>query len=121
MSLTVNHRPLRRSDFPLLQQWLAEPLVARWWNHEHSLEALERDFGACVDGREATEVFIASLGSRSFGLIQRYPIAAYAQYVEELTPLCPLTPAALSIDYLIGDPSDAAAGLASRWSPRLSR
>ncbi|WP_242611122.1 GNAT family N-acetyltransferase [Blastococcus saxobsidens] len=24
-------RPLRRSDFPMLAQWLAEPLVARWW------------------------------------------------------------------------------------------
>ena len=71
--MAVDFRGLARSDFPLVASWLAEPLVARWWNHEHSMEALEREFGGCIDGREPTDVFIASLGSQPFGLIQRYP------------------------------------------------
>jgi aminoglycoside 6'-N-acetyltransferase len=33
------------SDLPMLARWLAEPQVARWWNHDCSLEGVERDFG----------------------------------------------------------------------------
>jgi len=28
----------------MLAEWLREPQVARWWNHETTLEAVERDF-----------------------------------------------------------------------------
>jgi len=45
-------RRLTRADFPLLAGWLAEPHVARWWNHDVDPEALERDFGASADGAE---------------------------------------------------------------------
>lgn len=41
-------------------------------------------------------------------MIQRYPFAAYPDYVEELAsvcPVCPVPPGALSIDYLIGEPT----------------
>jgi aminoglycoside 6'-N-acetyltransferase len=100
----ITFRPLTRDDFPLLARWLAEPLVARWWNHETSPEALERDFGATVDGAEAAEVFVALLGDRPFGLIQRYPIAAYADDLHELLAICDVPPGAISIDYLIGEP-----------------
>jgi aminoglycoside 6'-N-acetyltransferase len=51
-------------------------------------------------------MFLASIGTGPpFGLIQRYPIAAYPEYVDELAPVCDLPPGALSVDYLIGDPS----------------
>lgn len=100
----VEFRPLRRVDFPLLGDWLAEPLVARWWNHQSSTEAVERDFGPSVDGRDATEMLLATVAGRAFGLIQRYPISAYPEYLAELTELCAVPPGALSIDYLIGDP-----------------
>jgi len=35
-------RPLTAADLPLLAERLREPQVARWWNHEHSAEAVER-------------------------------------------------------------------------------
>lgn len=97
-------RSLRRDDFAVLRRWLAEPLVSRWWNHESTPEAVERDFGPSVDGRDATELFLACVSDRPFGLIQRYPIAAYEEYVAELSQVCPVPPGALSIDYLIGEP-----------------
>ncbi len=99
----VSFRPLRREDFPLLAGWLAEPLVDRWWHHRSSADAVERDFGPSVDGRDATDMFLASVAQADFGLIQRYPIAAYQEYLDELTALCAVPPGALSIDYLIGD------------------
>lgn len=102
---------LRRVDFPRLAKWLNEPTVARWWDHQTSPEALEGDFGAGIDGTEPTQVFLAWAGARPFGLIQRYPIAAYPEYVAELSAVCPVPHSALSIDYLIGEPDCRGRGL----------
>jgi len=49
------------ADLPLLAVWLREPQVARWWNHEHTSEAVERDFGASVWGEEPGQDLIVSL------------------------------------------------------------
>jgi aminoglycoside 6'-N-acetyltransferase len=107
----VRLRPLCRSQFDLLRRWLAEPVVARWWHHETSSEALERDFGPAVDGRDATTVQIADLGGRAFGLIQHFAIEAYPDYAAELSGVCRVPSAARSIDYLIGEPSYRGRGL----------
>ena len=48
---------------------------------------------------------------RPFGLIQRYPIAAYGEYAQELARILPLPAGALSIDYLIGEPDQRGRGL----------
>jgi aminoglycoside 6'-N-acetyltransferase len=102
---------LTRDDFPLLSKWLSDPTVARWWDHETSPEAVERDFGAEVDGTEPSEVFLAWTGGHPFGLIQRYAIADYPEYVEELSAVCPISGSAVSIDYLIGEPDRRGRGL----------
>ena len=102
---------LTRDDFPLLSKWLSDPTVARWWDHETSPEALENDFGGSVDGAEATQVFLAWTGGRPFGLIQRYAIADYPEYVEELSTVGPVPGSAVSIDYLIGEPECRGRGL----------
>ena len=107
----IAFRPLRRDDFALLGRWLAEPVVAYWWSHETGPAAVERDFGPSVDGRDATELFLAVLDERPFGLVQRYPIAAYPEYADELAPVCAPPAGALSIDYLIGEPGLRGAGL----------
>jgi aminoglycoside 6'-N-acetyltransferase len=107
----VELRPLGRADFPLLRRWLAEPLVARWWNHENTPEAVERDFGPSLDGEDVTALYVAESGGEPIGLVQVYPIEAYPEYVEELTPVCAVPPGALSIDYLIGTPSARGRGL----------
>ena len=107
----IAFRPLRRDDFGRLAAWLAEPRVARWWNHDVSPEAIERDFGTSVDGGDATEMFVAQLDGEPIGFIQRYPIGAYAEYVEELSRVCPVPPGALSLDYLIGDPAARGRGV----------
>jgi aminoglycoside 6'-N-acetyltransferase len=107
----IAFRLLRRADFDLLSGWLEEPVVARWWNHDTGRDDLERDFGAAIDGDEPTEVFIASLAGIPFGLIQRYRIDAYPDYLEELRPVVDVPPAAVSVDYLIGVPSYRGRGL----------
>ncbi len=110
MHRQVTFAPLRRQDLPLLARWLAEPLVARWWNHDTTPEAVEREFGPALDGLEATELFLV-VTDRPVGLVQRYPIAAYPEYVEELAPVYAVPEGALSIDYLLGEPEARGHGL----------
>lgn len=107
----IDFRRLRRDDFGLLARWLAEPAVARWWNHEVTPGAIERDFGPSVDGRDPTEMFLALSEGRPFGLIQRYRIAAEPEYAAELARVCDVPPGALSVDYFIGEPDMRGRGL----------
>jgi aminoglycoside 6'-N-acetyltransferase len=109
----IAFRALRRSDFELVATWLAEPVVAHWWNHETTPAALERDFGAAIDGREPTHVCVVSVDDRPAGLIQRYAIGSYREYQEELSPVLPIPPGALSIDYLLGEPGLRGRGIGS--------
>ena len=66
-------------DLPMLAEWLLEPQVARWWNHETSLEAVERDFGASTRGEEPGEYLLVLLHGWRIGLLQRSAICYYPQ------------------------------------------
>ena len=109
----ITFRRVTRADFPLLASWLAEPHVARWWNHEFTADAVERDFGAAADGEEPSEDHLALLDGRPVGLIQYSRYADYPEYIEELTPLLAVPEHAVSIDYLIGDPTLTGRGVGS--------
>jgi aminoglycoside 6'-N-acetyltransferase len=95
-------RPLARADFPLLATWLATPHVARWWNHETTPEAIERDFGPAVDGVDPTEVFVAESGMKAVGLVQRHAFADYPDWRDEMSALVDVPEGALSVDYFVG-------------------
>jgi aminoglycoside 6'-N-acetyltransferase len=96
-------RRLRRDDFELLGRWLEAPHVARWWNHEYSPEAIERDFGDAIDGREPAEDYLALLEGEPVGVVQYSRFDEYPEYGAELAPVYPVGPGTVSIDYLIGD------------------
>lgn len=103
---------MARSDLPLLVRWLETPHVARWWAHETTPAAIEADFGDGIDGREPTDYDIALHEGRPIGLIQRYPMAAYPEYPQELSVLADVPAGAWSIDYFIGEPDAVGRGLA---------
>lgn len=110
----ITWRPVTEADFPLLGAWLAQPYVARWWNHETSPDAIERDFGPTVRGEEPNEDLLALLDGRPFGLVQRCRIAAYEEYLTPLAAIVPVPDDAMSIDYLIGDPELVGRGMGTR-------
>ena len=107
-------RRVTRDDFPLIGSWLAEPHVARWWNHEFTPEAVERDFGPSVDGAEPSEDHLVLLDGFPIGLVQYSRYEDYPEYLAELAPHLDVPAHAVSIDYLIGDPQQIGRGLGSR-------
>jgi aminoglycoside 6'-N-acetyltransferase len=107
----VELRPLRRADLPLLCRWLAEPLVARWWHDDAAPEAVEAQYGPSVDGVDPTAVYLGMHDGQPFGLVQVYAFADEPEFLAELSAVCPVPPGALSIDYLIGEPSARGRGL----------
>ncbi len=111
--MEVTFAPLGRADFPRLSRWLAEPAVHRWWHQDSSSEAVEREFGPSLSADDPTEVFVVGLDGRPVGLVQRYPLAAYPEYVTELTPVVAVPTGAWSIDYLLGEPDVRGRGLAA--------
>ncbi|MEU8799639.1 GNAT family N-acetyltransferase [Spirillospora sp. NPDC048819] len=107
-------RRVTEDDFPLLGQWLRQPYVARWWNHDSSPEGVARDFGPAARREEPSEDWLALLDGRPFGLVQRCRLADYPEYLDELTPVMTVPDGAVSIDYLIGEPDLVGRGLGTR-------
>jgi len=104
-------RPVTPDDFPLLARWLAAPHVARWWHHETSAEAVERDFGPSARGEEPNEDLLASLDGVPVGLLQRSFLHDYPQSLPELAPITAVPARAMTIDYLIGDLANVGRGV----------
>jgi aminoglycoside 6'-N-acetyltransferase len=107
----VELRPLRRADLPLLSRWLQEPQVARWWNEPSSAEEVEARYGPSIDGTDPTALYLGVHEGEPFGLVQVYAFADEPEYEAELSAVCPVPPGALSIDYLVGEPSARGRGL----------
>lgn len=112
----IAFRPLARGDFPLLARWLSDPVVHRWWHHETSPEAVERDFGPMVDGADPTRAYVALLGGEGtegqpLGLVQLGRLAELPAWEEELSSLLAPPPGAASIDYLVGEAALRGIGL----------
>ena len=97
----MTFRPLRRSDFPLLSQWLAAPHVEPWWREPHDPASVELRYGPPVDGKDPTELFIVLRTGLSIGLAQRYLVDDNPDWKQSLEP-ADLPQPSVGIDYLIG-------------------
>ncbi|MEP6854782.1 MAG: GNAT family N-acetyltransferase [Pedococcus sp.] len=109
----VEFRRVTRADFAVLSRWLATPAVARWWNHEWSPVAVERDFGPSVDGTEPNQDWLALLDGRPVGLLQRSRVEDYERNRRDFAALVEVPDGALTIDDLLGDPESHGKGLGS--------
>ena len=104
-------RRLTRADFPLVASWLAAPPVARWWNHEWTPEAVERDFGTSADGLERGEDWLVLVDGAPVGLVQRSRVADYEENLRDFATAVEVPVGALTLDYLLGDPTAYGRGL----------
>jgi hypothetical protein len=67
MQASISFRPLGRSDYPLLQKWLAAPHVAAWWGDPLDLAAINEKYSPLVDGTQPTHVFVNECGTYLVG------------------------------------------------------
>ncbi|WP_285592433.1 GNAT family N-acetyltransferase [Actinomycetospora sp. NBRC 106378] len=109
--MAITFRRVARDDFPLIGRWLAEPHVARWWAHDPSPAAVERDFGRTLRGEEPAEDLVADLDGRPLGLCQRSFWHAYPEEVAEYAGQIDVPTDAMTIDYLVGDPAEVGHGI----------
>jgi RimJ/RimL family protein N-acetyltransferase len=84
ISGSLHFRPLRRSDFPLLQEWLSAPHVVAWWHEPLDLAGVEAKYGPRVDGSEPTRVFVVEHAGRPVGWIQWYLWSDYPEHAVQL-------------------------------------
>jgi aminoglycoside 6'-N-acetyltransferase len=94
-------------------------VVARWWNHDSTLDGVERDFGASVRGEEPGEDLVVSLDGRPVGLVQRSVINDYPEDLAEFGALVEVPEGAVELDYLVGEPDLRGHGLGSQMIAAL--
>jgi aminoglycoside 6'-N-acetyltransferase len=82
--VSISFRPLSRSDFHLLQEWLSAPHVAAWWHERFDLASVDAKYGPRVDGAEPTHVFVIEQGGRPVGWIQWYLWSDYPEHALQL-------------------------------------
>jgi aminoglycoside 6'-N-acetyltransferase len=80
----ISFRPLGRSDFPLLQKWLAAPHVAVWWNERFDLDSLEAKYGPCIDGSHPVHVYLIQRAGVPVGWIQWYRWRDFPEHALQL-------------------------------------
>lgn len=109
--MTFTWRRVVEADFPAIRLWLQEPLIARWWNHETTPEAVQKDFGASARGEEPDQDWIAAYEGTDFGLVQRSVFSDNPQYLEPLARITQMPPGAMSLDYFVISPAHRGQGL----------
>ncbi|MBT0770783.1 acetyltransferase [Kineosporia sp. J2-2] len=112
--MTFTWRRVTEADFPMIREWLSEPLVTRWWNHETTPEAVARDFGPSARGEEPNQDWLALLDAEPFGLIQRSVFADYPEYRDPLARITEVPPGAMSLDYFVAAHERRGQGLGVR-------
>jgi aminoglycoside 6'-N-acetyltransferase len=103
----ITFRPLTRPDFPLLEQWLREPHVARWWRQPLDITALEAKYGPCIDGVEPTDVFLIEFDHVPIGFLQWYRWSDYSDHAEKIGA----SRRSAGVDLLIGKPDMIGCGI----------
>lgn len=107
----LGFRRTTRADLPLIQHWLRQPFVARYWAHDTSDAAIERDFAGSIDGTEPSEDFVVERDGEPIGFIQRSRIHDYPDGHAELIALLDVPAEAWTIDYFLGEPTAVGRGL----------
>lgn len=95
----------------MLGEWLGRPHVHRWWFHDPSPEAVQKDFGPYARGEEPGEDLVVSLDGEPIGIVQRSRFADFPEDREPLLSVIEVPPEAVTVDYFIADPDRIGQGL----------
>jgi aminoglycoside 6'-N-acetyltransferase len=96
---TISFRRLGRSDFPLLQKWLAAPHVAVWWNERFDLANLKAKYDPAIDGNEPIHMYLILREGVPTGWMQWYRWRDFPEHAIQVGA----DPMATGIDLAIGE------------------
>jgi aminoglycoside 6'-N-acetyltransferase len=100
--------PLRDEDVPLVERWLQEEHVARWWRDSVEEAIDKRRKG--IEGRRPTRQFVILADDRPAGMIQTYLVRDHPEWQE----LVRAGDDAAGVDLMIGEPDLVGRGLGPR-------
>jgi aminoglycoside 6'-N-acetyltransferase len=95
----VVFRALARSDWVLLQKWLAAPHVAAWWNERFDLASIEATYGPRIDGQVPMFTYLIHHMGVPIGWVQWYRWRDFPEHAMQLGA----APRSAGIDLAIGD------------------
>jgi 8-oxo-dGTP pyrophosphatase MutT (NUDIX family) len=113
LAAELSFRPLATADLPALIGWQHAPHAARWLPERLDLAAARRKYAPRIAGESPVRVHVAVVAGEDVGFLQHYRVGDYPDYAAA-TGL----PAAVGIDYVIGDPELTGRGLGPQliWS-----
>ncbi len=108
--LMITLRPMTDPDLSVVEAWMQQPHVARWWLEGSTLQRELEDCVRSVRGEQATNIRLVLEDGRPIGWCQWY---RYSDYPND----APAIGAALDdigIDYAIGEPAVIGRGLGTQ-------
>jgi RimJ/RimL family protein N-acetyltransferase len=108
---TVTVRAMSRGDLPDVVRWRQAAHVKKWWisDGEPTEERVLAQYLPDIDGRTPTRMWVVEINGRSVGFVQDYRLSDYPEFAV-LTP----DPAAIGVDYAIGEPTWVGRGFGVR-------
>jgi aminoglycoside 6'-N-acetyltransferase len=95
------------ADLDLVETWLHDPQVARWFLPGSTIEVEVEELRHCVTGDEPTEALIVAEDEEPIGWCQWYVCREYPEHALQVGA----RPDDIGIDYAIGDPTRRNRGL----------
>jgi len=106
--VTIEFRALAQDDLPLLERWLGEEHVARWWREPVDVVIEKRIAG--IEGSRPTRQFLIVADGRPAGFIQTYLVSDHPDWEE----IVRVGENVAGVDLLIGEPDLVGHGLGAR-------
>jgi aminoglycoside 6'-N-acetyltransferase len=112
----IELRPMSIDDVPLVEGWLREPHVARWWLAGTTADAELGEIRECIDGAPESATRMLTVLERGEGALspvgwcQWYPYDAYPTEGAAAGAL----PGECGFDYALGDPGAIGRGLGTQ-------
>jgi aminoglycoside 6'-N-acetyltransferase len=103
----VELRPMQLGDLALVERWLSEPHVARWFLAGSSLDAELEDIRLSVTGRQATHMLVVLDDGEPVGWCQWYLCEVDPEWAAEVGA----APSDVGVDYAIGEPVRVGGGV----------
>ena len=83
--MTIGFRPFTRADYPVLARWRRDRAWLTWWGPARSVDELDDDYGACIDGADPTSMTIATIDGRDFALVETYRLRDHPDWAAKLS------------------------------------